>query len=379
MKNIKKEEGAITIITLVTILFIVSFLISSYIIVANKVRIQKEIVSEIGKIYEPKSTMEEIYNSYTKDIDLSEEIKVGDYVNYTPDSSSYTVVAGVMGTGSDNAQTFKTENLEWRILSIDKQIGEIELVSATATKTKLALGRADGYNHGVDILNDLCYTLYSGRMGGTARSINIEDINKKTNYHYQVYNQYGKSFLFKRDLPNTAWKYPRLYAKEYEYSGVPNSHWLRESQGVGDGKRDSNYNFSYTEVVSTYDSNITYDGNPNPYGGVNGWNTYYAYSPEKYIDTSLVPSDLLDVGNGYWVASRFKVNNPSLKVIQFGIRHITDGGTVSCMTLYQSDDKELGFTTAIRPVVRLNKYASKLTKDTTKSTKDKTYWNLGKY
>ena len=80
MKNIKKEEGAITIITLVTILFIVSFLISSYIIVANKVRIQKEIVSEIGKIYEPKSTMEEIYNSYTKDIDLSEEIKVGDVI-----------------------------------------------------------------------------------------------------------------------------------------------------------------------------------------------------------------------------------------------------------------------------------------------------------
>ncbi len=64
MKNLKKENGVITIITLVTILFIVSFLISSYILVANKVKIQKEIVSETRKIYEPKSSMEEIYNSY---------------------------------------------------------------------------------------------------------------------------------------------------------------------------------------------------------------------------------------------------------------------------------------------------------------------------
>lgn len=64
MKNFKKENGAITIITLVSILFMVSFLISSYILISNKVKAQKEIINETRDIYESKSDMEEIYNSY---------------------------------------------------------------------------------------------------------------------------------------------------------------------------------------------------------------------------------------------------------------------------------------------------------------------------
>lgn len=64
MKNLKRENGAITIITLVSILFIVSFLVSSYILISNKVKAQKDIIAETRNIYESKSTMEEIYNSY---------------------------------------------------------------------------------------------------------------------------------------------------------------------------------------------------------------------------------------------------------------------------------------------------------------------------
>lgn len=64
MKKLESQKGAITIITLVSILFMVSFLISSYILVANKSREQQEMVEETRKIYESKSTMEEIYNSY---------------------------------------------------------------------------------------------------------------------------------------------------------------------------------------------------------------------------------------------------------------------------------------------------------------------------
>ena len=64
MKRLKNENGVITMITLITVLFMVSFLISSYIIIANKVKTQKEMVVETKAIYEPKSTMEEVYNSY---------------------------------------------------------------------------------------------------------------------------------------------------------------------------------------------------------------------------------------------------------------------------------------------------------------------------
>lgn len=64
MKKLKSEKGAITIIVLVSVLFFVSFLISSYVIVANKVQAQKEMIEETKKIYEPKSSIEDIYNSY---------------------------------------------------------------------------------------------------------------------------------------------------------------------------------------------------------------------------------------------------------------------------------------------------------------------------
>lgn len=64
MKKLKSEKGAITIVVLVSVLFFVSFLISSYVIIANKVQTQKEIIAETKKIYEPKSSMEDIYNSY---------------------------------------------------------------------------------------------------------------------------------------------------------------------------------------------------------------------------------------------------------------------------------------------------------------------------
>ena len=47
MKKLKSEKGAITIIVLVSVLFFVSFLISSYVIIANKVQTQKEIIARI--------------------------------------------------------------------------------------------------------------------------------------------------------------------------------------------------------------------------------------------------------------------------------------------------------------------------------------------
>ena len=64
MKNLKKENGAITIIVLVSVLFMVSFLISSYILVSNKLKSQKDILEETERVYDSTETMEDIYNSY---------------------------------------------------------------------------------------------------------------------------------------------------------------------------------------------------------------------------------------------------------------------------------------------------------------------------
>jgi cell division protein FtsX len=45
----RKNRGAITIITLITILFMLSFLVSTYIIIANRRQAQEEIKSNIRR------------------------------------------------------------------------------------------------------------------------------------------------------------------------------------------------------------------------------------------------------------------------------------------------------------------------------------------
>lgn len=61
----KKERGSITIITLVTILFMLSFLISTYVIISNRRQAQTEIKRETQEIYENNvEDIDAIYNSY---------------------------------------------------------------------------------------------------------------------------------------------------------------------------------------------------------------------------------------------------------------------------------------------------------------------------
>ncbi|MBQ2916756.1 MAG: hypothetical protein IJE59_01025 [Clostridia bacterium] len=64
MKKLKSQNGAITMLVLISIMFLISFLISTYVLVMHKAQSQKEIVEETKKIYESPFTMEEIYNSY---------------------------------------------------------------------------------------------------------------------------------------------------------------------------------------------------------------------------------------------------------------------------------------------------------------------------
>lgn len=63
IKNIKNEKGAITILVLVSVLFFVSFLVSGYMIVSNKIKGQKEIIEQTKKIYASESA-EDAYNSF---------------------------------------------------------------------------------------------------------------------------------------------------------------------------------------------------------------------------------------------------------------------------------------------------------------------------
>lgn len=63
MKNLKSEKGAITMLVLISLVFLTTFLISSYAIMSNKMKTQKKVISDTKEIYESYS-LNEMYESY---------------------------------------------------------------------------------------------------------------------------------------------------------------------------------------------------------------------------------------------------------------------------------------------------------------------------
>lgn len=133
MIKLKDKKGAITMVTLITVLFLVSFLMSSYIIVSNKVKTQKEMLNETRSIYESKVTMEEIYNSYFSNDNVipiytvNQLLSIGNNEKINIDGKIYTFSSDKayvlsnnlefsaidLGLESDWIPTYNSGNFEW--------------------------------------------------------------------------------------------------------------------------------------------------------------------------------------------------------------------------------------------------------------------------
>ena len=300
---------------------------------------------------------------------VSYYLKVGDYVDYTPDTGKYTVAAGTNGSGYTSGQSFQTETgdnaLKWRILSINEETGKIELVSATAGQT-LYLQGVDGYNHGVDILNDLCETLYSKTVNGkrvaTGRSINVEDINAKTTYDYTTFKRTDIGYAYGQKIPLSQYstsdrKYPNLYAQETGYApaGVTQTG-LNGSEGLKNGITENGVTTypltGYTDdnaSTEKRDIYVTYT-----YYSYNG--SEYTYYPDQCLDTTLgintTPIGLINIGTSYWLASRC-AGAYSYRVYFF-VRCMWSGGSMGGPDLFNSRGDAYSPNCAVRPVVSLS-------------------------
>ena len=113
---------------------------------------------------------------------------IGDYLGYTPDTTSQTVTVTATESGDEGNQTFTQEaGNYWKVLGIEDGDGNgtnetLLIKRVNPTETLLYLAGAEGYNNGVEILNKICKELYSSSRYGEARSIKIEDINNCFQY-----------------------------------------------------------------------------------------------------------------------------------------------------------------------------------------------------
>ena len=130
---------------------------------------------------------------------IADKVKVGDYVEYVPDTAEYTTDTN--NTGYTSAQTLSTETKDWRVLYVNSETGEVLLTTNGRVNVGTYLQGTKGYFRGPTELNNICKALYSNSsLGITARSMTVEDLKKACNYTPSepttryAYYPYGTTF-----------------------------------------------------------------------------------------------------------------------------------------------------------------------------------------
>ena len=261
---------------------------------------------------------------------IADKVKVGDYVEYIPDTAEYTT--DINNTGYTSAQTLNTETKDWRVLYVNSETGEVLLTTNGIVNNGTWFEGTKGYFRGPTELNNICKALYSNSsLGITARSMTVEDLNKACNYMPSepttryAYYPYGTTFA----EGNTTIEYNgKTYTKTAHGNSTAKFY---TSDGGGIEKTDSD-GFTYRTPETDNPVYVTM--------------TYYGYNPS--LSNSSVGSIL---GSSYgWLASSCVYLSSSAAA--FNVRNAYSSG-IDAIYLYGSygdtDSRSIG----VRPLVSL--------------------------
>ena len=261
---------------------------------------------------------------------IADKVKVGDYVEYIPDTAEYTTDTN--NTGRTSTQTLNTETKDWRVLYVNSETGEVLLTTNGIVNSGTYLRGTKGYFRGPTELNNICKALYSNSsLGITARSMTIEDLNKACNYTPSEpttrYAYYPKGTRFAKG--DTTIKYNgKTYTKTAHGNSTAKFY---TSDGGGVEKTDGD-GFTYRTPEAD-----------NP---VYATETYYYYNPRS--KNSTVGSVL---GNsGGWLASPC-VNLGSFYA--YSCVRLAGSRLVGEYFLYGSYVSSLSLSFGVRPLVSL--------------------------
>ena len=115
---------------------------------------------------------------------LADVASVGDKVNYNASSGetkTYTTEESL--TGSSTTETFNSSDaMTWKVMSVDKTTGIVELMAENPTVNRVTLYGKAGYKNAVTVLDKVGDVYGHGKGATGGRSITIEDVNKLENY-----------------------------------------------------------------------------------------------------------------------------------------------------------------------------------------------------
>ena len=262
-------------------------------------------------------------------------IKVGDAVTgytvtsttYTTDGSENTALNGSETNPQSQTVTANTA-LTWKYLGVNAN-GELEIMAdlgeEVAANTKVNLSGKGGYLKGPGMLNTICEKLYSKEGVGTARSMNIDDVN----------NILGYTGPKGRYLDN-------------------NNSEVKTPTALRIGDIDKKLGTSLGNTTTTPDGKAL--------------STYYADC--YFIDKTSGKKEMKNPGNvdlvynaknAYWLASPCVCAVFGISVTSFDVRYVYSA-SVDMYEMFDSNDISNDNTLAVRPVVSL-KSNIQLTRD----------------
>ena len=283
------------------------------------------------------------------------EIKLGDTINYDPftgvDSSKLTVTTEIEKTGQ-TAQTYTIANNEaqkliWQVLGTDDD-GNIlimpttNVTDSTGAIQYMTIGGSDdttGKNaaqYAADEVNRICGIYGYGKGAKSARSVQVEDIDKlsgfdKTTYNQNQVNGYGHDVTYSINETDEYVYYKWSGITEPKKTSYKAFTYLKGNEWVSLTKGQS------ATVKSTY---YDYDMSSDPY---------------KTTLTNKGVYDLItkDTGNNqfYWLGSSYvNANSP---YAYFGL-HIVRGSLVYRYIFFNSiGEYYYDYRNGLRPVVSL--------------------------
>ena len=289
--------------------------------------------------------------------------KVGEIVDYKPNTPSTGYDLSTAKSGYDDAQTIDGtyDPTTWKIMEVDEN-GNITKLLGIGSKDVTFQG-ATGYNNGVYLLNDICKSRYgNASLGATARSLNIEDIESRMNATgiaarnaYKAGTvQYGTT----RKYTGSYTKYPAIYAQE-KYSGVDVSDVADGTQvitGSVDATAQTKMNPNgksvsddiYTTLPET--SETTGPSKTN----LTCTQTFYGFSntPSSYFDDTNFHSMIFGTGTKFWLASRCVGCSSNNSNAYFGFRCV-GSSSLRANSLFDSNGISYNGYRRLAPVVSL--------------------------
>lgn len=193
MKKIRETQRGITLIALVVTIIILIILATVAISVVfsdggliDRAQQAKEL-TETAKIQEEQEMLnltayldEQLENDSLVEAFNAGEIKVGDYVNYTPGNATVNLTEA--DTGYNETQTYTTDaSTTWRVLGLSEDGQHVLLTSGSPIKKNgedpyLVLQGATSYLKCVDTLDKAASVYHNSSLADETRSMTMKDI-----------------------------------------------------------------------------------------------------------------------------------------------------------------------------------------------------------